>query len=39
VHYQQKSNVALLSLPIEYKNDFIYNEDSKFDICVNPKKL
>lgn len=37
VHYQQKSKAALLSLPIDYKNDFIYNDDSKFYICVNPK--
>lgn len=37
VHISQKFKLALLTLPIEYKNDFIYNEDSKFYICVNPK--
>lgn len=34
---QQKMKIALLTLPIEYKNVFIYNESNKFYICVNTK--
>ena len=30
VYISQKIKLALLTLPIDYKNDFIYNDDSKF---------